>query len=1113
MLRLYTGVAGTGKTREILGQIRQAAEEGKTDILLIVPDQFTYEAERELCEVCGNHISMHAAAKSFSRMAMQMLSSRPDCAPLLDNGGRLLCMNLAIESIGQKLAVYGNTRRRPENQKILLQEMQELKTSCITADMLIKTAESCSGLLRDKLEDLALIQEAYESVVANGHSDPSDLLNVFADSIPNDFISEHSTVYIDGFSDFSQQELNVIETMLRVGAEVTVCLNMEDSNQEIFEMAKITKRQLERIAEDCGIETEEVSFSVQEQKNAALAFYNEHLFSYEDAVWNQDEGRDVVALYSASTPEEECEFAAATCLQLVRETGCRWRDIAIAVRGFEEYDTMLECMFRHYDVPLYLTRRSDLLAKSLPSLLRSVYENVAGGWDTEELLEYVRTGLTGLSPEEGDLLENYTITWNLRGREWLFEEPWNRHPGGYGCDWTDRARQTLSTIQMLRRKIVAPLKRFYDASVNTHTVSGHTENLVEFLENSQLPQVLRSRAQKLREEDQKSEAEEYEQIWEILLSALEQMNAVMGDVSADVETYGKLLLQMLSQYDIGTIPVSLDSVSAGDFERMRRRNIRYLIVLGASEDQLPRFSGEVGVFTEEEKQFLRSIDLTMGRWSDLWLWKEYFTIYNTFTLPQEKMLLCYSRTRGGDVQEPSVVMRRAQEIFGGEIRPVDIDLLRSNAERPAAEMAAEAFHDFRPGAAAARARLQKEAPEQYEKLQRAAHFSRGSLTEEAVSRLYGKTLRLSPSRIDTMAGCPFSYFMQYGMKAEERQASGITPAEIGTFMHYVLEHVAKQISEEGGFHTVTAERIHEITDQVVEQYVEEEMAGLEGQSKRFRYLFGRLRENVHQVVGNMAEELRVSEFVPIEFELNFSEDRDFPAMQLGDPDALLQLTGIADRIDGWEHDGKLYLRVVDYKTGKKKFDLSEVWFGRNLQMLLYLNVLWKYGENKYGKETEPAGVLYIPARDTMLSMDGPSDAEKTEKERTKELKRSGLVLNDEGVLEAMERGMPKRFVPVSAGKDGVLKGSIADIRQFDLLMQHVEVTLTELTKKIREGNIDAQPWYRNATSNGCNYCAYREACHFENGNQKDSVRYMKKFDDQEIWSRIQKEAEDRHEQI
>ena len=257
----------------------------------------------------------------------------------------------------------------------------------------------------------------------------------------------------------------------------------------------------------------------------------------------------------------------------------------------------------------------------------------------------------------------------------------------------------------------------------------------------------------------------------------------------------------------------------------------------------------------------------------------------------------------------------------------------------------------------------------------------------------------------------------------------------------------------------------------------------------------------------------MSEFVPMEFELNFSEDRDFPAMQLGDPEALLQLTGIADRIDGWEHDGKLYLRVVDYKTGKKRFDLSEVWFGRNLQMLLYLNVLWKYGKNKYGKETEPAGVLYVPARDSMLSMDGPSDAEKTEKERTKELKRSGLVLNDEDVLEAMERGMPKRFVPVSAGKDGVLKGSIADIQQFDLLMQHVETTLTELTKKIREGNIDAQPWYRSATNNGCNYCAYREACHFENGNQKDSVRYMKKFDDQEIWNRIRKEAEDRHEQI
>lgn len=1111
MLRLYTGVAGTGKTREILKQIRQAAEAGKTGLLLIVPDQFTYEAERELCEFCGNQISMHAAAKSFSRMAMQMLAERPDCEPLLDKGGRLLCMNLAIESVGEKLAVYGNTRRRPENQTILLQEMQELKTSCITGEMLTKTAENCSGLLKSKLEDLALIQEAYESVVANGHSDPSDLLSLFAASIPNQFISDQSTVYIDGFTDFSQQELNVLEAILRSGAEVTVCLNMEDSDLEIFEMGKITKKQLERLAEECGVETEERRFSLQEQKNPALAYYNEHLFSYEDVKWPRPEDRDVVSLFSAATPEEECEFAAAKCVELVRETGCRWRDIAVAVRGFEEYDTMLECMFRHYGVPLYLTRRSDLLAKSLPSLLRSVYENVAGGWDTEELLEYIRTGLTGLSPEEGDLLENYTITWNLRGRDWLFQEPWNRHPDGYGQEWTERAREVLSSIQMLRRKVITPMKRFYDASVNTGTVEGHTENLVEFLENSQLPQVLRSRAQKLRDEGRTTEAEEYEQIWEILLSALEQMNAVMGSVPADVETYGKLLLQMLSQYDIGTIPVSLDSVSAGDFDRMRRRNIRYLIVLGASDDQLPRYAGEGGVFTDEEKQFLRSMDLPMGRWSDLWLWKEYFTIYNTFTLPQEKMLICYSRTRGGEPQEPSVVIRRAREIFGSEIRSVDKDELRTNAARPAAEMAAEAFHDRRPGADAARELLRQEEPEQFEKLRRAAEFKRGSLAPEAVSRLYGQTLHLSPSRIDTMAGCPFSYFMQYGMKAEQRQASGITPAEIGTFMHYVLEHVAKQVSEEGGFRTVTAERIHEITDTVVEKYIEEEMAGMEGQTKRFRYLFGRLKENVHQIVGNMAEELRVSEFVPLEFELNFSEDRDLPAMQLGDAESLLQLTGIADRIDGWEHEGKLYLRVVDYKTGKKKFDLSEVWFGRNLQMLLYLNVLWKYGKNKYGKETEPAGVLYIPARDNVLSMSGPADEEKAEKERTRELKRSGLVLKDEEVLDAMEEGMPKRFIPVSAGKDGVLKGSLADIQQFDLLMGHMEATLTELTKKIREGNIDAEPWYRDATKNGCTYCVYKEACHFETGNQKDSVRYMKKYDDEEIWNRIREEAEAIHE--
>lgn len=1107
MLRLYTGVAGTGKTREILRLIRDAAAAGETDMLLIVPDQFSYEAERELCEVCGNTISMHAAAKSFSRMAIQVLADRPECQPLLDKGGRLLSMNLALEAIGTQLSVYGNTRRKPESQAVLLQEMQELKSSCITSEMLIETAGNCSGLLKEKLSDLALIQEAYDSVVENGHSDPSDLLNVLADSFPNEFADRNSRVFIDGFTDFSQQELNVIEAMLRVGADVTVSINMDDSEREIFELGRITRKQLERIAENCGVLTEERKFPVSEKKNKALAFYNEHLFSYDDVRWNEAEEDQTISVYSASSPEEECEFAAAKCIELVREKGCRWRDIAIAIRGFEEYEDVLECMFRHYNVPVYLTKRSDLLAKSLPTLLRSVYENISGGWDTDELLEYIRTGLTVLKPEEADLLENYTVTWNMRGREWLFEEPWNRHPFGYGQEWTDAAKETLHQIQYNRRKVILPLKAFYDRSMNTDKVEAHTENLVTFLEESELPQILHDRAVLLRELKQETEADEYEQIWEILLSALEQINAVIGHLSVDVETYGKLLLQMLSQYDIGTIPVSLDSVSAGDFERMRRRNIQHLIVLGASEEQLPRYFGEIGVFTEEEKQYLRSMELPVGRWSDLWLWKEYFIIYNTFTLPQKSLLLCYSRNRGGEPQAPSVVITRAQEIFGCPVHKVDVEELRANAVRPAAEMAAGAFHGNMPAAHAAKTRLLEMKPDLYEKLKDASEFQRGKLAGESVTRLYGQQLRLSPSRVDKMASCPFSYFMQYGMKAEKRQASGITAAEIGTFMHYILEHVARRVADEGGFHVVSAERIRKMTEETVEEYVHEVMGDLEGQTPRFRYLFSRLKDNAYLIVENMAEELRTSEFVPLEFELNFSQDEKIPPIQLGEPDALLRLTGIADRVDGWEHDGKLYLRVVDYKTGRKSFDLSEVWFGRNLQMLLYMDALWKYGQEKYGRETEPAGVLYIPARDAVISQDGPQSSEETEKARSRQLKRSGLVLKDEAVLNAMEPEIPKKFVPVTVKKDGSLTGSVADRDQFALLMDHMERTLTEITRQIRGGNIDASPWYRNANANGCQYCDYKEACHFETGNQKDSVRHMKKVDDQEIWERIREEAE------
>ena len=1110
MLRIYTGIAGTGKTKEILRQIRDGASEGKKNILLIVPDQFTYEAERTLCETCGNSVSMYAAAKSFSRIAMQFMQSRPEAPTLLDQGGKLLCMNLALEAVGPQLKIYGKVRRRPENQTALVQELQELKTSCIDSEMLVQCAGVCTGILRDKLLDLALIQEAYDSIVENGHSDPSDMMTILAKNIPNDYIPRDSVVYLDGFTDFSQQELNVIEAMLHENIEVTVCLNMDETDREIFETARITKRQLEQMAKQSGIETEERVFMTQEKKNPALAFYNEHLFSYEDIRYPQEEEKCAISIFSTDSPEEECELAAAKCIKLVREEGCRWRDIAVAVRGFEDYETLLECMFRHYDVPLYMARRTNLLTKSLPTLIRSVYENITGGWDTEEILEYIRTGLSGLSSMEADVLENYAIKWNLQGREWIQKEQWNRHPDGYGHEYDESANERLRLIHSSRMAVITPMLHFWENSQEANTAEEHTRNLTRYFEESKLLLSLEEHASALRNAEKTVEAEEYEQIWGILLSAMEQIISITGDLEMDSETYGKLLLQMLSQYDIGTIPVSLDSVLAGDFDRMRRRNIRHLIVLGATEDRLPKYADEPGVFTQEEKEILRSMDLNMGRFSDLWLWKEYFVIYNTFTLPENSLTLCYSRSEEGEPQTPSVVITRAQELFDIPILAADIDELRTNAPRPAVEMAAEGFRGQSAAAAAAQERMKRAAPEEYGNLKKASEYCRGSLNEESVRRLYGETLHMSPSRIEKMAGCPYSYFMQYGLKAEKRQPSGITPSEIGTFMHYVLEHVARRVSEEGGFRRVNEKRIRELTDTAVAEYVEKEMDGLKGQTARFRYLFGRLKESVYQVVENMAEELRVSDFTPVEFELNFTQDPNLSAISLGEGEDALQLTGIADRVDGWEHDGKLYLRVVDYKTGRKKFDLSEVWYGQNLQMLLYLGVLWQYGENKYGKPVEPAGVLYIPARDEIVSQDGPKSVEDVSKLRVRERKRSGLVLDDEAVLIAMENPStdhPVRFIPITVNKDGTRKGSLADREQFSLLMEHIDHVLTELTGQIREGNIEAYPWYKDSQKNACVYCDYKEVCHFENGNQKDKVHFIKKMEDTEVWSRMREEAE------
>ena len=593
------------------------------------------------------------------------------------------------------------------------------------------------------------------------------------------------------------------------------------------------------------------------------------------------------------------------------------------------------------------------------------------------------------------------------------------------------------------------------------------------------------------------------------------MVGMLGETPMELEEFAALFRLVLSQYDVGTIPVSLDRVTAGETTRQTGQHGKVLFLLGADDASIPQVSTPAGLLSDDDRSLLASYGLELNQTARDLLYREMTTVYLTCARPTQKLIVSWSGQSGaGEERRPCFLVERLRLLFSDLAVEREEDLygrFRLQAPLPALEQAgrSQSTHD-------ALLALPEYAP-LVERLDRAARWERGRLSRGAVERLYGHRVPMSASRMDKYKSCHFSYFMRYGLQAEPRKPAGFTAPEYGTFVHYVLEHVLK----DDAFQQTTLpgwedeqdqerrDRVAELTRQAVEQYVREELGGLEQQSERFQYLFRRLLRSVQAVVDNVTQEIWASKFRPISFELGFGSGKDLPPVELTVGDVTLSITGFVDRVDGWEKDGRLYLRVVDYKTGRKSFDLTEVWNGLGLQMLLYLFTLEDRGEKFYGKPVEGAGVLYLPARDAIIKGSRSMSDDAWRKQLDKELTRSGLVLSDPAVLDAMEEPGEKgyRFLPLKVSKStGEISGeALATAEQLGKLGGHIQKVLEEICEEIAQGNIAADPFWRGPEKNACRYCDYAQACHFEEGRGGDGKRWLASVKSREFWENVARE--------
>jgi len=1102
MLTLITGRARSGKTSHIMSEIKRSVDNKLGGNILLVPEQYSHQTARALSEYCGDSLSLYGEALTFSLLADRVLAETGGISEtLLDEGGRLLIMSLAFTSVQPSLKLYGSVSAKSEFLSGLLRAADELKSCRISPEELAEEAAE-EGALGDKLHDLSLICGAYNALMESGLRDPAGRLDRLAEKIAPSGIGSGGHIYIDGFTDFTAQEMCVIRELLKKGAELTVSL--PSGSEEAFSISESTRSRLIRLADSLGVSCKTIELQpVAGVAEPELEYLERRLFTVDKTPFEGEKG--AVSLISAETQNSECEIAAAELIRLVRDEGYRWRELAVTARGFEKYEALLENTFAKYGVPLFLNRKTDILQKPILSLIISAMDAVTRGWDYDSMFRYLKTGLAGISPEECDALENYALKWNIRGVNiWSREEPWTFNPRGYVSEYTDDDRKKLAELDRIRRAAALPLKRYHDASKTAGTAAGQLKALYSFMEDIALPERLAQKTRQFREIGREKTAEEYSQLWDILVGVMEQCMSILRDLPMDIEEFARLLKLVLSKYDVATIPVSLDAVSAGDMTRMRVGEIKCLIVLGATDDALPMVGEGGGILTDPERERLLELGFELTGGTEDRILREMQTMYSCLTMPTKRLVVSCPKTAGGAKKRQSYIMGRIEALLGiavTEERELG-GCFRMAAERPCFELAASG--ESAPDATAARAFFER-SPERKELLQRilnAAGTSRGSLCAGSVESIYGRKLRLTASRVDRFYSCKFSYFMQYGLKAKPRLKAELDAPEVGTFLHFVLENVIGELRERGTLKTAAREEYLALTEKYVEIYAKERLGGLEDKNGRFKYLFGRLVRDVYTIIDDMLDELKSSDFLPLSFELQFGGDKIPPAEVTGGG-MDISVSGVVDRVDGWLHDNKLYLRVVDYKTGKKTFDLSDVWYGMGMQMLIYLFTLEKHGAAVYGHEIVPAGVLYAPARDVFLSLPRSASDEEIRRARSLKLMRSGLILNDNKVIEAMERG-EKKYLPVKLSKDGEIKpDNLATLEQLGKLGMHIEDTLRDIGREMQRGNINADPFFKAGIS-PCDYCDYAEACLFD--EEKDKRRRLKHRKAQEIWTDLEKKG-------
>lgn len=1113
MLTLVLGRQGSGKSETLYQAAANAAKNGIARQVFLVPETHSHEAERRLMELGGDSISLSCEVLTFRRLSNRVFAEYGGLADrILDDGGRILLMQSAFEQVRSAMRYYIGTPS-PELLEGFVRIVDEFKSCCLDGEEISGLFTELDPVLRSKLQDLLLIRDAYDAACAGRFLDPRDEMTRLSEAIRALDWFRGRRVYIDGFSGFTPQEYEILASLAHADVMAALDFDPKDPDADLFLKSRETAARLVRVVGDGRYETVPLS---PPRRSGDLQCLEESLFTYAPTAYPVKP--EHIELHIAPGIFAECEHAAARICGLFRE-GYRCRDIVVVSGDFETYRLALESALERFQIPYYITQKTDLRVKSVTALVLRAVRIAASGFRHEDVFSYLKTGLTGLPQDDVDFLENYCLMWRVKPGQWTSDLPWGMNPDGFGMQLTEDRAERLVRINAIREAVRTPLLHLAQKLRADIPAIEKVRAVYDFTMEIALPDAIADRAAVCQAAGELTQADEYRQLWDVFCRCLDSFADISADRLISAQEFEKLFTLILSRYDIGTIPPSVDRVACGDLSRLRATDAKVVLLLGAKDGALPMSGSSDGLLTDSDRDELQSYGLELSYTADSRDADNLLEAYHALTKARERLILSYAEAdASGSVIRPAYLLRRLislfpqlslQRISGQD----DSHLLESAATAPdyAAAHGGEAESQILALLSAQPDGASYPLPVHPDTI-----LSEDRISKDAVQALYGEDLQLSPSRLDSFNSCRFSYFSRYGLNLQPRREAGFDAPARGVFIHYVLEGTVRQVEEAGGFANCTREQVRGFAAACVKQYIVRDIPDFETKSARFRYLFQRIRHSLDILVDNLYDEFRESSFRPLDFELSFS--KHLPPVRIETEDGRASLRGIVDRVDGWVKDGVLYLRVVDYKSGVKSFSYGEIMNGLGMQMPVYLFALRQEARRYLSLHPElaadaivPAGLLYTPARAEPHNAKHDLPDEELQKKLDAELMRSGIILSDPEVINAMEPGITDegRFIPVKLTRTGQhsQQSDVADAEQFDLLERHVR-RMTALTAQLMaEGYIDARPAVAHNVQT-CTYCDYRSVCFFDDTRNSDRIRYIPSMKASNFYSILQGGEED-----